>query len=146
MYNFEIYCVYVLSSSVVYDSLQHHGLYSTRLFGPCNFPGENTGVGCHFLLQGVFPTRDQTHVSCIIFIGRYIFLPLAPSGKLFETYYTLFTCGSVAYFRSPATRRWVQWRRESLPVLFTDIFQISRILPATWKILDIFLLTKWIKV
>ena len=23
---------------------------------PWNFPGENTGVGCHFLLQGSFPT------------------------------------------------------------------------------------------
>ena len=21
-----------------------------------NFPGKNTGVGCHFLLQGIFPT------------------------------------------------------------------------------------------
>ena len=23
---------------------------------PWNFPGKNTGVGCHFLLQGIFPT------------------------------------------------------------------------------------------
>ena len=23
------------------------------------------GVGCHFLLQGIFSTRDQTHVSRI---------------------------------------------------------------------------------
>ena len=22
------------------------------------FPGKNTGVGCHFLLQGIFPTWD----------------------------------------------------------------------------------------
>ena len=28
-------------------------------------PGNNTGVGCHALLQGIFPTRDQTQVSCI---------------------------------------------------------------------------------
>ena len=26
----------------------------------------NTGVGCHALLQGIFPTQGQTHVSCII--------------------------------------------------------------------------------
>ena len=25
--------------------------------------GKNTGVGCHFLLQGIFPTQDQTQVS-----------------------------------------------------------------------------------
>ena len=28
-----------------------------RLFCPRNFPGKNTGVGCHFLLQGIFPTQ-----------------------------------------------------------------------------------------
>ena len=28
------------------------------------FPGKNTGVGCHFHLQGIFPTRYQTSVSC----------------------------------------------------------------------------------
>ena len=31
---------------------------ATRLLYPCNFPGKNTGVGCHFLLQGIFPTQD----------------------------------------------------------------------------------------
>ena len=28
-------------------------------------PSKNTGVGCHVLLQGIFPTRDQTQVSCL---------------------------------------------------------------------------------
>ena len=28
-------------------------------------PGKNTGVGCHVLLQGIFPPRDKTQVSCI---------------------------------------------------------------------------------
>ena len=28
-----------------------------RLLRPWNFPGKNTGVGCHFLLQGIFPTQ-----------------------------------------------------------------------------------------
>ena len=27
-----------------------------RLLRPWNFPGKYTGVGCHFLLQGIFPT------------------------------------------------------------------------------------------
>ena len=35
-----------------------------RLFCPWDSPGRNTGVGCHALLQGRFPTRDRTHVSC----------------------------------------------------------------------------------
>ena len=29
----------------------------TRPLGPWDSPGENTGVGCHFLLQGIFPTQ-----------------------------------------------------------------------------------------
>ena len=38
-------------SDVVSDSLQPHGLQPTRLLCPWDFPGKNTGVGCHFLLQ-----------------------------------------------------------------------------------------------
>ena len=38
-------------------SLQPHGLYPTRLLCPWDFPGKNTGVGSHFLLQGIFPTE-----------------------------------------------------------------------------------------
>ena len=26
---------------------------------PWGFPGKNTGVGCHFLLQGIFPTQES---------------------------------------------------------------------------------------
>ena len=39
--------------------LQPHGLYPVRLLCPGNSPGKNTGVGCHFLLQGIFPTQGQ---------------------------------------------------------------------------------------
>ena len=28
-----------------------------RFLCPWNSPGKNTGVGCHFLLQGIFPTQ-----------------------------------------------------------------------------------------
>ena len=34
-------------------------LQPKRLFCPCDFPGENTGVGCHFLLQEIFWTRGS---------------------------------------------------------------------------------------
>ena len=39
------------------DSLRPHGLQPTRLLRPWDFPGKNTGVGCHCLLQGIFPTQ-----------------------------------------------------------------------------------------
>ena len=38
------------------DSLPH-GLWTARLLCPWNSPGKNTGVGSHFLLQGIFPTH-----------------------------------------------------------------------------------------
>ena len=31
----------------------------TKLLRPWDFPGKNTGVGCHFLLQGIFPTQGS---------------------------------------------------------------------------------------
>ena len=33
------------------------GLEPTMLLCPWDFPGKNTGVGCHFLLQGIFLTQ-----------------------------------------------------------------------------------------
>ena len=43
----------------VSNSLQPHALYAARLLCPQDIPGKNTGVGCHFLLQGIFPTQGS---------------------------------------------------------------------------------------
>ena len=40
------------------DSLRPHGLKPTRLLCPWDFPGKSTGVGCHFLLQGIFQPQE----------------------------------------------------------------------------------------
>ena len=50
--------VVVQQLSHIQPFLLHHGLYPTRLLCPWDFPGKNTGVGCHFLLQGIFLTQD----------------------------------------------------------------------------------------
>ena len=42
-------CRYI--ASVVSNSLRPHRRQPTRLPGPWDSPGKNTGVGCHFLLQ-----------------------------------------------------------------------------------------------
>ena len=53
-------CVFLcVRQSVVSDSLQLHGLQPTRLLCPRNSPGKNTGVGCHFFLQGIFLMQEQ---------------------------------------------------------------------------------------
>ena len=46
----------MLSHSVLSNSLQPHGLWPARL-SPWDSPGKNPGAGCHFLLQGIFPTQ-----------------------------------------------------------------------------------------
>ena len=43
--------------SVVSDSLRPHGLHN-----PWNSPSQNTGVGSHSLLQGIFPTQ-VSHIA-----------------------------------------------------------------------------------
>jgi len=49
-------CICACVCLVLSDSLQPHGLWPIRvwLLCPWNFPCKNTGVGCHFLLQGIF--------------------------------------------------------------------------------------------
>ena len=39
---------------------------------PWDSPGRNTGVSCHFLLQGIFLPLDRTHSSSISCMGRRI--------------------------------------------------------------------------
>ena len=38
---------------------------------PWDFPGKNTGVGCHFFIQGIFPTQGSICVSCLA--GRFFY-------------------------------------------------------------------------
>ena len=49
-------CVY----SGVSSPLRPYALQNTRLLCPWDFLGKNTGVGCHFLLQGIFLTQGST--------------------------------------------------------------------------------------
>ena len=51
------YCCLVAKSCL--SLLWPHGLKPTRLLSPRDFPDQNTAVGCHFLLQGIFPTQGS---------------------------------------------------------------------------------------
>ena len=51
-----VLCCAVPVASVVFDSLRPCGLPPTSLLSR-DSPGKNTGVGCHTLLQGIFPTQ-----------------------------------------------------------------------------------------
>ena len=69
------------SCFVVSDSFRLYRLKTTRLLCPWDSSGKNTGVSCHFLLQGIFPTQGSN--SCLLCllnwqIGSW---PLASLGK-----------------------------------------------------------------
>ena len=49
----------MVSLSVVPESLQPHGLQLISLLCPWNSPSKNTGVGCHFIPQGIFLTQGS---------------------------------------------------------------------------------------
>ena len=48
----------VCVSRSVYQILRPRGLKPTRLLCSRDFSGKYTGVGCYFLLQGIFPTQE----------------------------------------------------------------------------------------
>ena len=61
-------------ASVMSDSLQPCGLQPAKLLCPWNYPGKNTGVGLHALLQGIFPTqRSNPGLMCLLHHRRILY-------------------------------------------------------------------------
>ena len=59
--------LFVLSHSVMSNSLQPQALKLTRLLCQWNFTGKSTGVGCYFLLQGIYLTqRSKLRLLCLL--------------------------------------------------------------------------------
>ena len=54
------------------------GLWPARLLCPCDCLGKNTGVGCHFLLQGILPTQGSNPGLLHQQVGS---LPSEPPGE-----------------------------------------------------------------
>ena len=73
--------IIMLSRSVASDYLQPHGLQFIKLFCPWNSPSQNTGVDCHFLLQGIFPTQGSNPCLQRLLHWQADSLPVAPPGK-----------------------------------------------------------------
>ena len=66
-------CVCVCSAALSYLTLwQLRGVQPARLLCPWESPGKNTGVGCHFLLQGTFLIQGSNLHLTVSCIGRQI--------------------------------------------------------------------------
>ena len=56
-----------------------HGLQPTKILRPWDFPGKNTGVGSHFLLQGILLSQGSKLRRLLHWqVGS---LPLRPQGS-----------------------------------------------------------------
>ena len=77
MYCVLSFCCNCLVTKLCLTFLWPHGLQPTRLLCPQDFPGKNTGVGCHCSSSKSSQPRDQTHVFGLA--GR--FFTTEPPGK-----------------------------------------------------------------
>ena len=57
--------VFMSSYWVVSDSFATPWIVAHQAPLSMGFPSKNNGVGCHFLLQGTFPTQRSNCLSCI---------------------------------------------------------------------------------
>ena len=57
---------------------------------PWDSPGKNAGVGCHVLLQGIFPTQGWNPGMLCLLHWQVVSLLLAPPGKLQKTDFIVF--------------------------------------------------------
>ena len=82
-------------------TLRPHGLQPNRLLSPWNFPGKSTGMGYHFLLQGIFPTQGWNpglpHCSQPLYHLSQIF---GDFPDIFVLNFRLLLLGSLHYFYS----------------------------------------------
>ena len=63
------------------DSLRLYGPKRARLLCPWDSPGKNMGVGCHALLQGIFPAQGQNLCLLSLLHWQAGSLPLVPPEK-----------------------------------------------------------------
>ena len=92
----------------------------TRLLRQWDFPGKNTGVGCHFLLQEIFPTQGLNPglLHC-----RQRLLPSEPLGKmLLNLKYNNFTD---CLFQLSEIYFWYYSVIEKMMIYVTDLWTYS---------------------
>ena len=90
------------SRSVVSDSLRPHELYSLW-----NSPGQNTGVGSHSFLQGIFPTQRS---NSGILLCRWILYLLSHQGSPLFLIFHLIAPASFQCFKTLLQNSHWNWK------------------------------------
>ena len=93
-------CACVLSDSSCVQFFMTYGLLPARLLCPWDSPGKNTRVGCHALLQGIFPTQESNSYLLHLLHYRRVHYPLGHLGSPY-TYKCVFcvcVCTKLSHF------------------------------------------------
>ena len=117
-----------------WKSLSHVQLLATPwtvahlLLCPWDSPGKNTGVGCHFLLQGIFLTQGLSPGSPELQTDS---LPSEPPGKSLVTPWE----ASILSLHCAPDRAWMRtdWDSERSATSNCSSFTMSVLPPLTWK-------------
>ena len=88
--------------------LRLYGLNPARLLSPWGFSDKNTGAGCHFLLQGIFPTQESNLCLLRLLHWQAGSLPLAPPAE----------CINGDYLMQQEAPCWDVRRSQSSPYLY----------------------------
>ena len=124
----------ILWKWTLFSSLQPPGLHS-----PWNSPGQNTGVGSHSFLQGIFPTQglnpDLLHWRWILYqlshkgsprILQWVTYPFS-SGSFWPRNQTRVSCIAGKFFTNWAMRE------ADLPILWAGVTPKSTIAHLSYK-------------
>ena len=87
------------------DYVQPYRLQPARLLCAGNSPGKNTGGGCHFLLQGTFPTQGSNPRLLHLLLRQVDSLPLSHQEALEEIVRMALISMTSALMRPRYTRR-----------------------------------------
>ena len=97
-----------LNCSVMFDYLRPLGLKPTSLLCLRDFPGKSTGEGCHFLLQGIFPTQGS-NLCLLHWPAEFFFFATEPPGKPLPTRFLVYFKGCKS-----GTIRWKRDREQDV--------------------------------
>ena len=97
------------------NSLQPHRLLPARLLCPWDSLGQNTRVGCHFLLQGIFLTQG---LNLGLLNCRKILYRLSNQGSPFKPYWNRIFKKSIdtyIYICTAESPCWTQYCKSTIP-------------------------------
>ena len=116
--------------TVMFVSLQPHGLQPTRLLCPWDSLGKNTGVGCHSLLQGIFLTQGLNpgvpHCRQILYYLSHQGSPIKATSTSSELLFTLIWISKIMKIYNLKT------------IIYTWVFRLFSFLVSFFKLLSIY--------